>query len=208
MQSHFFKVQRTARFHSLGDEKAPFLLIALHGYGQLTEYFLRKFQSLSSDWYVVAPEGMHRFYTQGFSGRVGASWMTKEMREMDIEDNNQLLMQLLHQLTATNHYQRVVLLGFSQGGATAARFFYQMKPSVDQLIMWASVFPPDIDKENEFKQLTNNQKNHFVLGDEDEFFTTTQQKEAHQFFADLGYKTVSFHGKHDIDATILKELLK
>ena len=71
------------------------LLIALHGYGQLAQYFAKKFIDLPEDYALLVPEGMHRFYLEGTSGRVGASWMTKEGRELDIEDNlsnpNQLL---------------------------------------------------------------------------------------------------------------------
>ena len=71
------------------------ILIALHGYGQLGQYFYRKFNSLEADFGLVVPEGPHRFYLEGSSGRVGASWMTKEWREQDIQENNSYLKQLI-----------------------------------------------------------------------------------------------------------------
>ena len=38
------------------------IILALHGYGQLAQYFYRKFNSLTNDYGLVIPEGPHRFY--------------------------------------------------------------------------------------------------------------------------------------------------
>ena len=74
---HSFSVPRTARWWSAGPMEGTErkgTLFVLHGYGQLPEYFIRKFRPLSqAGWHVVAPEGAHRFYLQGTEGRVGAS---------------------------------------------------------------------------------------------------------------------------------------
>ena len=37
------------------------MLIALHGLGQLAQYFARKFKHLPDDYAILVPEGMHRF---------------------------------------------------------------------------------------------------------------------------------------------------
>lgn len=205
---HFIRIQKTARYFAKGRPSSKKLLIALHGYGQLAQYFIRKFSDLDESWYVVAPEGLHRFYMSGSSGRVGASWMTKEAREQDIEDNLNWLKQLIKQLTSENTYEQIVLLGFSQGAATAARYFYQAAFPVDRLIIWASVFPPDIDKDQIFEKHESTGKNVFVLGNEDIFFNVDQQKEAMRFFDELGFETVEFEGKHDIDAKTLSYILQ
>ena len=34
----------------------------------------------------MAPEGLSRFYLEGFSGKVGATWMTREDRLNDIDN--------------------------------------------------------------------------------------------------------------------------
>ena len=66
------KSVKTFRYETLNEEKSPKKIIyALHGYGQLSKYFIRKFESISDDYLIVAPEGMHRFYKNGNSGRVG-----------------------------------------------------------------------------------------------------------------------------------------
>ena len=158
---------KTFRYWISGDlEKAKILLVVLHGYGQLAEFFIRKFKDISDDFLVVAPEGMHRFYLNGTSGRVGASWMTKEDRESDITDNLNWLTQLFTELTKQKTFEKTILLGFSQGGATAARWFYSQKVQFDQLILWASVFPPDLEK----PQINSNSNNYFVIGTEDEYY--------------------------------------
>lgn len=205
---HILQVTKNARYFSEGNSNGDKLLIVFHGYGQLAYYFIRKFSAVYDNWHVVAPEGLHRFYTNGSSGRVGASWMTKEAREQDIEDNINWITQLVEELTSTHTYKEIVLLGFSQGATTAARYFYSEQKIVDRLIIWASVLPPDINKRQLFqKNNESGKKNIFVLGTTDQFFTTEQQVEALQFFSELGYETVTFEGNHDIDAKTLQNIL-
>ena len=98
---------KTFRYFTHGDPlKANQIVYVLHGYGQLAEFFIRKFQHLSDDYFIVAPEGMHRFYLSGSSGRVGASWMTKEERETDIQDNLNWLNALDTELCAKYTFER------------------------------------------------------------------------------------------------------
>ena len=165
--SHRFQSTKTYRYFSISAEKNPKnLLIAMHGYGQLAEYFIRKFNGCSKNFTILAPEGPHRFYKNGYSGRVGASWMTKEAREDDIDDNLNWLTEWLTAHLKENTYERIVLLGFSQGGATAARWYYSQPKLFSHFILWASVFPPDIEKPN-----TAIEQSYFVVGNKDEFLT-------------------------------------
>ena len=198
-------IQKTIRYYTIGDiEKAKYLLITLHGYGQLPSYFGRKFEELTEDFFIVIPEGMHRFYLEGTSGRVGASWMTKEAREDDIEDNLTYLNQLINSITSNKSFKKLILLGFSQGGATAARFYYSGS-TINHLILWASVFPPDLKIENEMK--IENKSNVFVLGNQDPYFTKSQFSETINFYSNLGFKTIEYSGNHSIDSAILKNLV-
>ena len=179
------------------------LLIALHGYGQLAQYFARKFDPLPSDFALLVPEGMHRFYLQGSSGRVGASWMTKEARETDIQDNLNYLNQLLSHIMEKHVFEEICLLGFSQGGATAARWYHQGPSRFQQFILWASVFPPDIDK-----PVRTTGKKHFVLGTEDPYYTQENQASECAYFLELGFHIHRFEGKHDIDQATLISILE
>ena len=199
-------VSKTMRYFTIGDiDKADKLLYVLHGYGQLASYFLKSFEKLSDLYFIVAPEGMHRFYLNGTSGRVGASWMTKEAREIDIIENTQNLNQL--NKTLGKQFKKKVILGFSQGGATAARWYFNKKSLFDQLILWASVFPPDIDIS---KEISNNNKtiNYFVLGDKDPYFNVTNSKEIINNYKKNHFHIKRFNGAHKIDFDTLKNILK
>ena len=195
---------KTFRYWISGDfEKANKLIIVLHGYGQLAEFFIRKFNKIPEDYIVVAPEGMHRFYLNGTSGRVGASWMTKEDRESDIADNLNWLSQLFVELNKQKSFEKTILLCFSQGGATAARWFYSKKVPFDQLILWASVFPPDLEK----PQINSNSNNYFVIGTNDEYYNAEAQTNEIEFYKTMGFETLQFSGKHDIEIGTLNRIL-
>jgi predicted esterase len=199
------KAPKTFRYWISGDlEKASKLLIVLHGYGQLAEFFIRKFNGIPEDYLIVAPEGMHRFYLNGTSGRVGASWMTKEDRESDIADNLNWLTQLFAELTEQKSFEITILLGFSQGGATAARWYFSQKVEFNQLILWASIFPPDLKK----PEIKSNSNNYFVIGSDDEYYDAEAQKKEIEFYEKLGFQTLQFVGKHDVEIKILNQMLK
>jgi len=207
--THEFKVQKTVRYSTMGDpKKAEHLIIALHGYGQLSPYFVRKFRGLDpSTYYVVCPEGLHRFYLSGTSGRVGASWMTKEARESDIQDYLNYLDQLMDQLTAQHTFKNMTLLGFSQGGATASRWIAYGQHQFNRFLLWAAVFPPDMNPD--FIPRFNGSKNYWVIGTADEFI---DENKANEYFQSLQNQLkqvefVKFDGKHDIHLETLKGLL-
>lgn len=204
---NYIQTNKTFRYFTLGDpEKAKKILFVLHGYGQLPEYFIRKFNDLGNDYFIVAPEGMHRFYLKGSSGRVGASWMTKEERLTDISDTINYLNALYQQITKPFNPQQISILGFSQGAATAARWFYSNEKLAKDLIIWASVFPPDLEISMEINP-TFNSSNKFVIGKQDEFFDEQQQKELMQFYTENGFEVFQFDGKHDIDSSTLTRVL-
>jgi len=176
------------------------LLIALHGYGQLIPYFAKKFDGLEKHTSLLFPEGMHRFYLNGTSGRVGASWMTREERLIDIEDNLSWLNELLEYINSQYEFNEITLLGFSQGGATAARWYFKHQSYFQRLIMWASVFPPDI--EHIEKEVNNGI---FVVGNEDPYFLDNMEV-ACEFYRSNKYKIIRFSGAHDIHLPTLNLL--
>lgn len=192
-------IQKHAKVLTYGNEKAENLLLVLHGYGQLVDYFLPKFHSLQQQYFIVAPEATHRFYLNGFSGRVGASWMTKEQRQWDIHDNLQYLNQVLQ--TYANG-RKINLLGFSQGGSTAARLLCLGDFYIHKFVLWASVFPKELLHNPKLEKT----KKYFVLGKKDAFFSEQQQQEALDFHAQHGFENHVFEGEHNIDTNSLQRL--
>jgi predicted esterase len=102
----------------------------------------------------VFPEAPHRFYlTEGSPPRahqdlpVGASWMTRDLREHDIEDNLRYLDAVVDRVGDLAPQADVRVLGFSQGGATAVRWAAARAASgrtVARLVVWGSLLPPDV----------------------------------------------------------------
>lgn len=203
-------IQKTVRYYTHGNaETADNIWIVLHGYSQLPEFFIRKFQQLDPEKnFIVAPEGFHRFYRKGTSGRVGASWMTKDARLDDIEDNHNYLNQLAEKLIKNNSFKQRFLLGFSQGGATASRWHHSGNFNADHFILWASVFPDDISME-EGKSGMLNSNNYFVVGNDDQYFQG-KMEEVKEFFKNQEFesKLITFEGDHDIDKQTLLSIAK
>jgi len=206
MNEKKFIVSKTMRYFTIGDiNKAEKLLYVLHGYGQLASYFIKSFEKLPDSYLVIAPEGMHRFYLNGTSGRVGASWMTKEAREIDIHENTKNLELLDQHISNEKTFKKKIILGFSQGGATAARWYFSKDKIADNLILWASIFPPDIS-ENEFIKYNKN-KNYFVLGNQDPYFNKENINNVIQAYQLNHFFIETFEGKHQINLSVLKRIL-
>lgn len=204
---HNITVPKTANYYVLGDIKtAKTIWFVLHGYGYLAEFFIKKFEPIvNNETCVIAPEALSRFYLNGFYGRVGASWMTKHQRLEEIEDYNNYLNLLLESVLTENHsnYTKINIVGFSQGGATACRWFASKKLPCTNLILWASVFPDDMD----FNIISNKTNTTLIYGTRDEFLTeeriTILKKQIKE--SGVNCNIISFDGKHDIPKEVLVE---
>lgn len=174
---HSLQVARTARYFTLNPVTAETqrIWLVFHGYGQLGEYFIRHFQALNPKTdAVIAFEGLSRFYVNGLDGRVGASWMTSEDREDEIADQSNYVNAVLRELGINPIAEkRIVVLGFSQGTATAVRWMAANDVLAQQLIIWAGQLPHDVAPEK-LQALLSNTKVEFCIGTEDEFITKAQ----------------------------------
>lgn len=198
----------SARYFQLGELNASTkqVIFALHGYGQQAKYFIRKFDHLTkNNICIIAPEGLNRFYLEGFSGRVGATWMTKEDREADIRNYVAYLNSIY---TSLNLYDsKISILGFSQGAATASRWISRGQVDFSSLILWAGIFPPDMNLENSTTVLKN-KKITYVYGKQDKFITEDRIKEMDQISADLAVtpQVLTFNGEHHLDEDVLTQI--
>lgn len=213
MEAHSITIPFQARYftNNVGINPKQVWFV-LHGYGQLAQYFIRKFDALAEHQIkVVAPEGLSRFYLEPLEGagrknnRVGATWMTKEDRLTDISNYMTFLDAVFEK--EVNHGTPVTLLGFSQGSATASRWALSSNIYFERLILWAGVFPPDMD----FllaKEVLNNKKVQLVYGDADPFLTDPRMSDAQSMIRklDVPVEEIKFGGGHDIDARTLLQL--
>lgn len=217
--AHNLTVQRTARWWSAAPPESQIIkgtLYVLHGYGQLPQFFIRKFQQQVLDgWRVIAPEGAHRFYLQGTEGRVGASWMTKEARLDDIADQLVFLDAVRGQMDVESAGDKNVLLGFSQGVSTALRWAALGQGGVqswDGLIAHSGVIPRDLKTLE--GDLSGGPSLDVLIGTEDPYVQdhSARFKTAEAAWTDAGgspnqIRLHTFEGAHDVDAVSVAEVL-
>ena len=217
-EAHGFVTPRTARFWTAGPPPAEAVrtLYVLHGYGQLAEFFVRKFQHAADEgWHIVAPEGGHRFYLKGTSGRVGASWMTKEDRLSDIADYVAFLDALRAQIDGGEPRGRQVLLGFSQGVATAMRWLALGQRPIHSwhgVVAHSGVLPPDLPKGEQ--AFVDAPRLHLIAGTEDPYISDAESgfRSSMQEWLDCGGQAQqvthhTFSGGHTVDADAVQEVL-
>lgn len=214
MNEHNIKIERTARYYTLGElnENTKTIWFAVHGYGQLSQYFIKKFNQITDNKvFIVAPEAPSRFYLDDNFNRVGASWMTRELRQSEIDDNNDYLNSLYESLLKgfdlTNI--EVNILGFSQGCATVCRWFGAGKIKCNRLLLWAGFFSNGISEVIEPEKLKN-VETYYIYGDKDEFllaYPEVSEKFRADMIKDINPKIVCFDGKHTVDGLTLKTII-
>ncbi len=149
-------VRRTARVVLLGESSSSIeqVWIACHGYGQLAPAFAQELGALADPGrLVVVPEALNRYYLEDHGGvhgpdhPVGATWMTREERLVDIDDYCAYLDTVHDHVFASIERGNATLcvLGFSQGAATAARWVARTTRPVDHLVLWGAGLPPELD---------------------------------------------------------------
>jgi predicted esterase len=198
-----------ARYYKLGriDDSTKQVWWVLHGYGQLAQYFVQKFKPLSEKGIcIVAPEGLSKFYLAGNAGRIGATWMTRENRIVEIENYTNYLDSILAIERPPSHV-KTTLLGFSQGAATAVRWVMNGKLEFDRLVLWAGLFPPDMDFDKGTHLLQNKEVIE-VLGKHDEFITKEKIAEMYDLNTrlQLNPTIIEFEGKHELDAGVIEKI--
>jgi predicted esterase len=200
------------RYYSLGEPSAQIehLWIVCHGQGHLAQYFIKKFQSLDNGRHlIIAPEGLSKYYLNGQSGRVGATWMTKENRLVDINNYLNFLEKVITNVKSNlNPNVKVTLFGFSQGAATISRFATQTEVVFDRLILWSGIFPPDLPPLKGTQRLEN-KAIFWVYGNQDPYLTDVLYKEQEAIAKQLeaSIESVIFDGKHEIKEEILSRFL-
>jgi predicted esterase len=211
-------VPRTARYYTLGaNVMAPReVWVACHGYGQLAGYFARHFEPLDDGTrLIVVPEALSRFYfgeargQHGSDAMVGATWMTREDREREIEDHVRYLDALYVAMRRERGRARarVVVLGFSQGVATVCRWLTRGSARADRLVLWAGRMPADlfpIPPESPLRSLSLT----MVVGSADDYVPplAAAEQEALLRSEKLAFEVCRFDGGHTMDEGMLRQL--
>ncbi len=203
MQKHELTVTKTARYFTLGElnKQTKTIWFVLHGYAQTAESFLESLASLQKkNTFIIAPEGLSRFYWKDFISNPVASWMTRLDREEDIKDNLKYLDSLYYTILKDVNLKEMQInfLGFSQGTATLSRWLFEDKIKVNKVVFYAGELSPDIDI-----SLSANFQNaniEFIYGTKDRFISHSKVDKLKDYFLskNIAINTKSFEGKHEI----------
>jgi predicted esterase len=209
MEKHFITVKKTARFFTIGtlNEETTHIWFLIHGYAQTAENLIAPFESLGSNHFIIAPEGLNKFYSRGFRGTPVASWMTSLEREHEIEDYLSYLTQLSNEMELEKFGSaKKILLGFSQGVSTQTRFANYYPGVFDYLILVAGEIAKEfqeIKPPNLFKVPTL-----FLVGDEEQLIDEEKiQNQARNLSLDE-VEFIRFRGKHEVNIDTIEKALK
>lgn len=217
LHEHHLLTQRTARYCTVGVSGPGVreIVYAFHGYGQLARRFAARLAPIAgSARLVVAPEGLSRFYLRdrgGASGdpRVGATWMTREDRDAEIEDQRRYLDALHGRLMESlgGAEPSVSLLGFSQGAATMARWLSSGAIGARSVVIWAGRLPPEIEPDR-LRDMLHGARVFVVAGSRDDLAPAGEvELETNRLrVAGVPFERLTFDGGHELHADTLMEL--
>jgi predicted esterase len=209
--AHHLRVSRTARYYTQGEiDGAGEIWFVLHGYSMLAAGFLTWFAPVAEPGrLLVAPEGLSRaYFEENGVRRVGASWMTREDRETEIEDYLRYLDRLAERIRLSVAGEpRVEVHGFSQGAATAARWVALGGIRADRLVLWGERVPPDLPLDRCGDRLARAGLT-LVAGTRDRQVSEADLEQERVRLAGHGIEPVilRFEGGHRVDAGVLRRL--
>lgn len=153
MQPQTFITARTARYYCLG-EPGPTIRhvwFCLHGEGQPVAEFAAQLRNLDTpERLLILPEALSRYsLPPGPDGalRTGAAWFAPPDLLPDLADLTTYLDALAETiLAACPPHTPVTVLGYGHGAAAACRWLASNRVAYDRLILYAAVFPPEIDR--------------------------------------------------------------
>jgi len=186
-----------------GRAPAP-LLVGFHGYAEGAETQLERMRAIpaAARWMLVAVQGLHRFY-QRRTNEVVASWMTRQDRELAIDDNVAYVEAVVDAVVREwTMPSRIVFAAFSQGVATAFRAAARPTRRLAGVIAVGGDVPPELDA----TALTRIPAVLVCRGASDEWYTTAK------FDSDIGrlrvagsaVTPVAFDGGHEWSDPVVK----
>lgn len=213
IETKYILVSKTARYVTYGEltKETKYVWLVLHGTHMVCEQMISKFKEFDPiTHFIIAPEGLSRFYANGYSGEVVSTWMTSRDRLFEIEDFSNYLSELYHSFPShLLQKSKKIILGFSQGGTTAFRWLHAKKISIDYFIGYACWIPEDIDLQSsasDFKAINTI----YTYGENDEFINEDRMKSIQNIIDknNLKIEMESFAGSHRVDQNQLKYLFE
>ncbi len=180
-----------------------------HGMGFLSRYFLKNFQGLpKNENYIIAPQAPSKYYLDDRFTRIGASWLTREETEREIENNLCYLDAVFEHLSLPNNLNLIVL-GFSQGVSIASRWVARRKINCQKLILYAGGLPDELHEED-FVFLSKETDIQMIHGDRDPYLSPErlirEEEKLNLVFRQNARKVV-FEGGHALIPSIIESIV-
>lgn len=181
--------------------------VVLHGIGYLSRYFLKYFKDLDPEEnYIIAPQAQSKYYLNNEYRHVGASWLTKENTEAEIENVLNYLEEI-YTAEALQNAPKLIIFGYSQGVSIATRWIARNKVECSHLIMHSGKVPQEL-KQEDFSFL-NNTAVSFIYGTKDEYLengiVAVEEERLKELFGKK-LKVLSFEGGHEMNTEIISNL--
>lgn len=208
VSEHQISVVKTARYLQSGviSDSTTEIWILLHGYAQLAHDFLLAFRTIQNEHRVlIAPEGLNKFYAKGFGGKPAATWMTSEMRAAEIKDYIAYIDQVYEDARINGAKAKIILLGFSQGVATASRWLFSTTKRVDCFVLYAGEIAAELKDADLFNQKDVNL--FYITGNTDKLISPDRLDEVKKWMNQAGAREITFNGGHEIHEDALRQLI-
>ncbi len=207
MKEHHLQTSRTARFYTLGalNESTKTIWIVLHGYAQLAKEFIQSFDKINDGKnYIIAPEALNHFYAKGFSGKPASTWMTSEDRENEIRDYIAYLDNLYLHLNLQHSSANIVVLGFSQGVATASRWIHSTNNKVHHFVIYAG----EIGREllSPFSEKLASIPLTYVTGLNDPLISREAHLQIYDLMKTFNASIIEFEGGHEVLPEVIEKI--
>ena len=183
--------------------------MVFHGMGYLSRYFLKYFDVLSSEEnYIIAPQAPSKYYLNESFKHVGASWLTREDTETEIEN----VLNYVHSVWETEAIETTasrIVFGFSQGVSVALRWVAKKRIACEILVLYAGAIPKELTEDDLEFLIDNGTKVLLVYGDKDPYLSEERIKKEIQkakllFKASL--EVIPFQGGHEMRSEILRSI--
>ncbi len=187
-------------------EKTKTVWLVFHGIGYLSRYFLKYFKHLDPEEnYIIAPQAHSKYYLNGEYRHVGASWLTKENTEAEIENMLNYL-DAVFDSESLSEVENLNIFGYSQGVSVATRFVARRKIKCKNLIMHSGKVPQELETED-FNFLDNTHFT-FIYGTEDKYLENgiikVEKKRLNNLFP-KNLKIESFKGGHEVNTELISK---
>jgi predicted esterase len=151
------------------------IVVGFHGYAEDAAAQLDRLTALpgAAAWTCVAIQGLHRFY-RGRSQDTVAGWMTRQDRELALDDNIAYVDRVIDQierehpdvLSRSGRRLPLAYIGFSQGVAMAFRAGVRGRSKADAIVGVGGDVPPELlaDAALSFPRVL------LIRGDKDEWY--------------------------------------